>query len=164
MVGGAILATACGARADDPAPSAGGGAGGAGVAGQAGGSGSGSGTGGVAGSSGAAGAAALCPAQKSWTCDPTASGACAGSGSACDIATKGGNFQCYPGPANDIPVGGTGCAVGSHHCVPGATCDPMGDTCLKMCCSNADCGAGTCTEIHSVCVNCGPWPVVGVCK
>jgi hypothetical protein len=82
-------------------------------------------------------------------CNPVTNVPCA-SGYACDLANESGSitgFQCYP-PPNTGAVCGT-CDGTTTFCVGGATCYmPTGattGTCAHYCCTNADCGPGTCT-------------------
>jgi hypothetical protein len=78
-------------------------------------------------------------------CNPVTNAGCA-AGSACDTSQDmNGNtvgFICYP-PPPPITVAVCGmCDDVNTACVPGATCF---GTCAKYCCTDADCGEGTCS-------------------
>jgi hypothetical protein len=84
-------------------------------------------------------------------CNPVTNAPCA-SGYACDIAGVSvgdiTGFECYP-PPNTALVCAT-CDGSTTFCAGGTTCyEPTSGattgTCAHYCCTNADCGAGTCT-------------------
>ena len=95
------------------------------------------------------------------TCNPVTNAPCnTAAGEACDGGYQGGEFQgfqCYPAP-NDQKIceacnGGDG-----PWCSGSMTCG-AGDKCARYCCSDADCGTGTCTK--------GAWPSspdLGLCE
>jgi hypothetical protein len=89
-------------------------------------------------------------------CNPVTNEGCSGAGAACDIAGFGFNFVCWEsGNVNDVcePCG----ANDSDFCMPGLTC--VAGICSKYCCSDADCGSGTCaTGVF------GADPDLGVCS
>jgi hypothetical protein len=90
------------------------------------------------------------------TCNPVTNEPCA-AGEACDVSvneTGSGlvGFTCYPPPPpNTVALCGA-CDDQSVACVGGSTCwavnngAPTG-SCAKYCCTDADCGSGTCTSV-----------------
>lgn len=78
----------------------------------------------------------------SFLCNPVTNEGCDDEGASCDNNGIGFNFACFPsGNVNDVcaPCG----ADADDFCLPGLTC--AGGICTKYCCSDSDCGSGTCT-------------------
>lgn len=77
------------------------------------------------------------------TCNPVTSAGCeADPGSACDLGGTG-TFQCFP-PPNDAKLCQTCAPASGQYCVSGMTCLMPVNVCAKYCCTDADCGQGTC--------------------
>lgn len=74
-------------------------------------------------------------------CNPVTNEGCDGVGASCDNNGVGFNFACFAsGNVNGAcePCG----ASADDFCLPGLTC--VDGICTKYCCSDADCGSGTC--------------------
>lgn len=78
-------------------------------------------------------------------CDPTDPTSCGG-GEACDLSQDGG-FVCFP-PPNDAAIGAPCDPAAGPYCAHGGTC--VDGTCAKVCCSDTECGGGTCTDLGPV--------------
>lgn len=52
------------------------------------------------------------------------------------------DFQCFA-PPNNVPEGGACDQAAGPYCQHGLTC-LAGTSCKRFCCTNADCGVGTC--------------------
>lgn len=72
-------------------------------------------------------------------CNPVTNEGCT-DGAGCDISNDG--FQCFPPPADATLCGACDPSSGPF-CGPGTTC---ADKCARFCCTNADCGCGTCVD------------------
>lgn len=77
------------------------------------------------------------------TCNPVTNDGCGTDGSACDLGTSAGTFQCFQPPNNAQLCGMCDNAKGPY-CAPGMHCFPPTNTCARYCCSDADCGGGVC--------------------
>jgi hypothetical protein len=77
------------------------------------------------------------------TCNPVTSAGCeAQAGSACDLGAVG-TFQCFP-PPNEVALCETCTPGAGKYCAPGMTCLFPVNRCARYCCTDADCGTGTC--------------------
>jgi hypothetical protein len=88
------------------------------------------------------------------TCNPVTNAPCA-AGEACDFNTANG-FLCYPPPpANSEPVCAACSLADGLSCKGGESC--VNGTCVRFCCADIDCGAGTCDKSTS------PGQIIGFC-
>jgi len=100
-------------------------------------------------------------------CNPVSGAGCLAAGSDCDVDFGSGFFVCYP-PPNAVDVCGT-CDLDSMTCAANLTClIPDGaatGTCLRYCCTAADCGpGGTCdTALAASALPILAVDMVGVC-
>lgn len=86
------------------------------------------------------------------TCNPITNEGCnTAMGEACDVNADG--FECYPAPNDKLLC--EVCGANDGFCAGGMTC--VGK-CAAYCCSDADCGTGTCTKGGF------PNPNVGFCE
>jgi hypothetical protein len=74
-------------------------------------------------------------------CDPVSNLGCVGT-DVCVPDAAGANYYCARGGDNPVPACGA-CDLIAQ-CGPGLLCFPVEATCLRMCCTDADCGAGHC--------------------
>jgi hypothetical protein len=79
-------------------------------------------------------------------CNPMEAEGCGGGG-ACDISTETNQFECHE-PPNTAPEGGYCNPAQSSFCVNGLTC--VDQICEAYCCTNEDCGGGTCVPSSTV--------------
>ena len=79
-------------------------------------------------------------------CNPITNEGCdTAGGEACDF--KGAGYHCYAGPNDKNLCDGCGPIISGGGCKGGSTCLPgPSGTCGKLCCSDADCGKGTCNK------------------
>ncbi len=80
------------------------------------------------------------------TCNPLTNAGCIGT-DVCGADTDGTNYYCLPaGAPSAVPLCGD-CSAPDATCGPGLICAYVSATtarCAALCCTNADCGAGTC--------------------
>jgi len=75
-------------------------------------------------------------------CNPVTNEPCdTAGGQACDVAGPIG-FVCYDPPNDGLLC--QECDQDTIYCAGTMTCDTEAGLCVKYCCSNADCGTGTC--------------------
>jgi hypothetical protein len=69
---------------------------------------------------------------------------CTGMGEACDLNSSG-VFACFP-PPNDAAMCAACSNANGPFCAPGFHCneDANGGKCAHYCCTDGDCGTGTC--------------------
>jgi hypothetical protein len=77
------------------------------------------------------------------TCNPITNDGCGTDGSACDLGTSQGTFQCFQ-PPNTAQLCGVCDNVKGPYCAPGLHCFAATNTCARYCCNDADCGTGVC--------------------
>lgn len=77
-------------------------------------------------------------------CNPITNEGCTEEGSVCDFGANG--FECYP-PPNDSALCQACNVADGPFCGAGLTC--VNDQCVAFCCTNEDCGTGTCDTTFS---------------
>ncbi|MCA9592408.1 MAG: hypothetical protein KC776_03830 [Myxococcales bacterium] len=113
--------------------------------------GSGGGTGGVGGGTGGGGGGTVTlPAGcvnggLTVNCNPVDNSPCSSTaGAACDLSNAPG-LECFP-DGNTAQPGASCDPNNGLYCIGGYTCG-QSNTCEKWCCSDSDCGGGTCTAL-----------------
>lgn len=84
------------------------------------------------------------PCNPKSECNPVTNEGCTGAGEACDLSGSG-VYVCFP-PPNDAAMCADCSNSAGPFCAPGFHCneDMNGGKCTHYCCTNADCGTGTC--------------------
>jgi hypothetical protein len=78
-------------------------------------------------------------------CNPVTNVGCTGAGEACDLSGTTNVFVCFP-PPNDAVMCAACSNANGPFCAPGFRCneDTNGGQCSHYCCTDGDCGTGTC--------------------